>query len=202
MRGRNRLAIASAIWPSPTITSTVRIRAAWSELERRVRRPADAFQVQRPPQLPRAIPPGRARLREPLLEHQHRLRRVDEDVAIPVTRLGLRHDDLLVPAVHAAHGIWLHAERHVLVHAAARPPDLLALLVRARERAGRLDAPHQIRGVRYLAQVDVVQLPVVAGHLVAFHGPAPHVVAARDEAGPHTLGDPDRVHVVADARAD
>src|SRR5262245_2280418 len=101
------------------MTSTVRIRVAWSELERGVRRPADAFQVQWPPQLAGAVLSRWARLREPLLEHGHRLRRVDEHVAIPIAGLGLRHDDLLVPAVHAAHRIGLHAERHVLMHAAA-----------------------------------------------------------------------------------
>jgi hypothetical protein len=74
------------------------------------------------------------------VEHGHRLRRVDLDVAIAIAVVRALDFDVLVPAVHARHGVGLHGERQVLVHAAVGPPHAFGVLVARFERTDVLDA--------------------------------------------------------------
>src|SRR6185503_264301 len=129
---------------------------------------------------------GRAREFQPLLVGAPRLLRVHGDVAIGIAGFCLPHAHGLVPAMLPRDRIRVYREGEILVHPAVAPPDPERVRVIRCERFDTLpaahdpDAPLPFEGDRRHG----LALPLLA------QLPAPHVVAARDNAGTDPLGDP------------
>src|SRR5947199_435171 len=127
--------------------------------------------------------------------------RVDHHVAVAIVRTRSLGADLLVPAVLAAHGVWLDWEREVLVDAGVLPVDPLGVGVLAREGPDAVAGPEPpLPGAERL-QIDEGGRPPIAPGLLG-EAPAAEVVGAGNHAGADRLRHPDLVHERADLRRD
>lgn len=110
-----------------------------SDSEHLLCRPQRSIEPERSSEFPRARP--RAGVSQPLAVDIHRSARVDEHVAVTVLRMGRRHNDLLMPAVHARNGIGMNGENKVLVDSRIAPPDAARVGIGALEGADALHLP-------------------------------------------------------------